>query len=113
MRKEKLKKFVPLLKVLNRLKTEDRSVLIDYLSNDSCECLSSVVENALNNNSISSKGRQLLKSELLSQKNDLRYIANKNKGIAARRKRIKQLGGGLGTIIGILLPLITSLFTKK
>ena len=60
-----------------------------------------------------SKARNLSK-ELANHKKDLIYMADANKPIKLRRKRIKrQSGTGLATLLGIIIPTIASLVASK
>ena len=112
MHKRTLKKYVPLIDVLSTLSADHQNALVPYLSDESCECLSSVIFNALSNNALDKKDRRKLKGALTSQKGKLRYIANHSKPLKTRRRKIAQLGGGLGVILSILAPLISSLFNN-
>ena len=61
MKKTKLRKYVPLIKILNNLKKDHKSELIKYLDSDSIDCISCVVRNALTNKSLTNRQRAMLK----------------------------------------------------
>lgn len=114
MKRTKLIKHIPLLKILRNLKKEHKADLIQYLNKDSIDCISCLVRNALSNKSLSKKQRRNLKRTLLPHKKALRSIADSKKSISLRKKNLEQVGGSIiGGIISTLLPLVTSLFSQK
>ena len=103
------------LKLFYRLKPHERSCLIDKLDDSTINQIGCTVFNSLytNLNISPSKARNLSK-ELANHKKDLIYIADANKPIKLRRKRIKrQSGTGLATLLGIIIPTIASLVASK
>jgi len=113
MKKAKVKKFVPFLKIIHALNDKDKTEILKHIDNDAVECISCVIRNALSNKSLSKKNQIHLRKHLLSKKNDLRYIANGKKPAKLRKRRINQMGGSvIAAVVSTLLPLITSLFQK-
>ena len=114
MKKSQMKKYLPLIRIIKVLPQEQKKELIPFLCNDAVESLSGAVKNVIANDSISEDTRKMMKKKLLPHKKDLRYIANKCKGVACRKKKLSQLGGNiLGVIASIILPLLSNLFSRK
>ena len=74
MKKTKLRKYVPLIKILGNLKKDQKAELVKYLDKDSIDCISCLVRNLLSKKSLSKKHRQNLKRNLLPHKKTLRSL---------------------------------------
>lgn len=110
--KRKVKKFVPLLKVIDKLSPADQAILLEHLDDSSSSCIMACVLNGLKNPSISSDQRRILRNGWKANEKEIRYIANEKKPFKGRKKKLKQVGGSIGFLISALLPILTSLFTK-
>lgn len=114
MKRQAVKKYVPLMKIIKKLNNDEKRVLVKHLDGKSIECLSCVFRNAIANPTLSEEQQKHLRQKLWDKRNDVRFIANTKKSTDAKRRRLSQLGGNLlGLIIGQLLPLVTSLLTSK
>ena len=105
--------FLNLLRILKKLRNEDRSKLIPYLKPEAieflCECFHNVLFTDLkvrNKSSIKKK----LKSNCSVHR--LKLIANKSKPYQAKVKALGQEGAGIGLILSAALPFLNSLFSR-
>lgn len=114
MKRQEVKKYIPLLKIIKKLKNDEKRVLVKHLDSRSIECLSCVFRNAIANPTLGAEQQEHLRQRLWDKRNDVRFIANAKKSADAKKRRLSQLGGNLlGLIIGQLLPLVASLLTSK
>ena len=110
--KEK-KKYLNLIKVLKKLKSEERSHIVPYLKPDVVEFLCECVHNVLYTD-IGIKNKSKIKKKLKSQcsVHRLKIIANKTKPFEAKVNALKQEGAGIGLILSAALPFLMNLFGK-
>ena len=105
--------FLDLLKVLKKMKPEERSKFVQYLNPEAvdflCECFHNVLFTDLK-----VKNKSLIKKKLKSNcsVSRLKLIANKSKPYQAKIKALKQEGAGIGLILSAALPFLTSLFGR-
>lgn len=111
MSKTRMKKAFPVLKVLKKLKTPDLEIILTSLNDENCEYIIDLVHNALYNKTINN--RSSLRSKLIKDKANLRYLTSKKRSLKNKRKRFKQMGGSLALILTTLLPLVADLIFKK
>ena len=108
------KKYLNLVKVLKRLKDEERSHIIPYLKTDVvefiCECFHNVLYTDIGIKN-KSKIRKKLKSNCSIHR--LKTIANKSKPFEAKLNALKQEGKGLGLILSAAIPFLMNLFSGK
>ena len=109
----KLKKIFPLLNELSKLSEEKQLIIIPHLNETAFEALYECIHNALQNNKVSSKSRKILKKKLGAHKDKLRYIINNSGNAAAKKKKVIQMGSGLGLILSAILPLLSQFLFKK
>lgn len=107
------KKYLNLIKVVKKLKPEERSHLIPYLKTDVVEFLCECVHNVLYTD-IGIKNKSKIKKKLKSQcsVHRLKIIANKTKPFEAKVNALKQEGAGIGLILSAALPFLMNLFGK-
>ena len=106
MKRKQLKKVFPFLKILEKLSSEDQTIIIDYLNDEGCCAIFECIANVLHNTKIT--GRKKLKKDLIDKKSHLRYVINGKKSMKGRRKRLKQVGGSLALILGTVLPILAN-----
>ena len=110
--KHKLKKCYPVLNILNKLSEGEQSVLLHHLDQDAHEAVYECVYNAITNKNIQPEKRQALRKHLKAKQKDIRYIVQ-SKAIRRKRKKVVQLGSGLGLILSTVLPLLASFLFNK
>lgn len=114
MNKTKLRKLFPVLKTLNNLKQNDLNMILPHLDNDVHHALTACICNGLRNEKVKSKRGKFLKKKLIKHKTTLRYLSNPKNSISQKKKKITQIGGSLGLILGTVLPILANfLFRKK
>lgn len=111
--KKKAIKFYNLLKVIEKLSSSDFNILSQYLDEKAYDILSECIHNTICSKSIDDKTRTNLRKVLWSKKNKIRYLADKTKPFARKKKIIPQIGGNIGLIIGTVLPLIYNFLRSK
>lgn len=105
MRKNKMSKIYPILHLLGRLDSEDRSNLIPFLSQDACEGIYECIHNGLKNKSIQIDHRKALRNGLKKNADILRCIIDPKSCDKTKKKKLVQVGGdGIGLIVKTVLP---------
>lgn len=103
---------VQLLKILKSCKPESRIHLIKYLNDDGINALCEITFNLLFNNlKLPEKSKKKIKENYKGKRKDLKKIANKHISIKKRKALLIQHGGFLGTLLGVALPILSSLLT--
>lgn len=106
-------KLVPFLNTVKGVKKNNRSVLMEHLSDDSVDLLFDTIRNVIKSNAVSPTQKGVLKKKLARHKSTLRYLSDSSKPIKARRRRMMQTGKGgipyLDTIISTALPLLMAM----
>ena len=114
-RRRPLAKKFELLRALARIKDRGSlSVIIRYLDLDAVSVLGELLWNVLYNKKLQPTAplRQRLRAIFARDKKGAVYFADKRKSASARKRRIVQRGGFLGTLIAGAVPLIISLLTQ-
>lgn len=113
-RQSRKKFYLNLLKILKRLKSDERTKLIPYLKPEAieflCECFHNVLYTDLkvNNKSVIKK-----KLKANCSVDRLKLIASKSRAHQAKVKALSQEGAGIGLILSAALPFLTSLFAPR
>ena len=101
-----------LVKLMKKLRCDEREKLMSHLNDNAINVLSECVYNIIcDNPKIDCKKKSSLRKKLSPHKHNLRIIGNKALSIKRRRKALSQEGGMLGTILATAIPLLTSLIT--
>lgn len=110
------KKHFPLIKVLNSLDKESRSIVLNHLDDASSDLISECIFNVIHKpDRLPKETRSGLKRVSPKEKQSLRYVADprwrdyRDK----RRAALSQSGKGLGLILSALVPILTSLLFPK
>jgi hypothetical protein len=108
------RKYLDLVRIVSKLKPEDRSLLIPYLKTDSVEFLCECVHNVLYTD-IGIRNKNKIKNKLKSQcsVHRLKTIASKSLSVTAKTRALGQEGKGLGLILSTALPFLMNLFSRK
>ena len=111
-----LRRYLPVLQQISKTKNSNRiQNILNELPNSGIRSLCECMYNVLYSKQISKKHlRQLKKLDPL-QKQRVRALALApvNKNFKEKRFLLRQAGGGLGSIIASVLPILISLFTRK
>ena len=104
-----------LLKILKKLKPEERREIITRLGDQSIDDVSAFVYNAIFTDiGMSPKKRRILRKRLNECMKDLLVIADGKIDRSTRQKKLKnQSGSGLGILLSAVVPLITSLIANN
>ena len=108
------KKYLNLIRVLKKLKAEERSHIIPYLKTDVVEFICECVHNVLYTD-IGIKNKSNIKKKIKSQCSihRLKTIANKAKPFEAKVNALKQEGAGVGLILSAAIPFLKRLFKEN
>lgn len=102
-----------LLQIVQHCKSSHRPHLFKFLDDKSINTLSEVIQNVLFHDlNLSKKQKRMLFKKYGGQRKQLKLLTNKSNSTAKKKKILTQVGGSLGAILGIALPILTSLFTK-
>lgn len=116
-KKSNVKKYLPILKVINKLNADDLNALIDILDDDCvdtiCECIYNVIYNSDLN--LSSKKKRELKKVIKNNcsVDQLKVVTNKRQAISKRRKALKSQARGIPMLLASAIPFLINLFTGK
>lgn len=89
---------------LNSLPPKKRAKLVSVLKKTHLDCLSEIFSNFLKNNL--TQDREIIK-KLKKYRNNIRQVALKRTPLKVKKKNLSSQSGG--SILGLLLPLATSL----
>ena len=104
MSKEKNLSKLALINVLKKSSPEARSRLINYLNSEGINVLSESVHNVLFNDApLKSSQRRRLKKQYSKDKKILKEISKRRGSFKKKKKLLKQTGGFLGTLLGIVI----------
>lgn len=114
---------VPLLKTLQELNNNQRSIILSHLDNTACESIYGCIKKILKTNNKVHKNKSSftsIRSKLKNDKEILRCLSSKcysKRANVKKRKKLAQVGGSVGFIISLALPIILDLIknnlTKK
>ena len=104
MSKEKKLSKLALINVLKKSSPEARSRLINYLNSEGINVLSESVHNVLFNDApLKISQRRRLKKQYSKDKEILKEIWKRRGSFKKKKKLLKQIGGFLGTFLGIVV----------
>ena len=106
------KNTVPFINALNKLTDDERKAVLKYLNKDAREVIYECVANCIYNPGISKAKRAEVKEQLKSKSRIYKYLARPGNNLKKKKQLLSQHGGGLGLILGAVLPLLTALFSK-
>jgi hypothetical protein len=110
--KATLRKALPALRGICKLRGEELNGVLSYLNRDAREILYHCIYNCVYNDRIPAEVRQQLRDQLTDNQKSVKYLANPENDRIKKRRLLKQTGGYLHTILAILLPLLTSIVAK-
>jgi hypothetical protein len=108
----RLKKHGAFLRYAAKLPAgKERTQLLKNASSDEMKTICEICSN-MQNGQIRMSEKQ--RRQLCRYKKQIRRMANRKLSLAAKRKIVgEQKGGFIGTLLGIALPLLSSLFAAK
>ena len=105
---------ITLLKVLKKLKPEERREIITRLGDSTIDDLGETLYNFLYCDLIPKRKVKGLRKALRSCKGSLNYVAKKSNNVATRRGKLAKMSGGvLGTVLSTLIPIISGLIINR
>ena len=107
-KKQRLKHKLNVFKVLSKLDVDEQNIMIDALSDKYCSVLCEGVKNVYDKNHHNLSNRDELQKKLSGHKDIIKKLI-KSRSPRTKRKKLKQLGKGLGLILASLIPLITQI----
>ena len=113
----KIKRLLSLFKFIVTQKSRDQATCLSFLNGKSIDEISESIYNILYNEKLNlnlSKSQKIkLKRIIKSNIRSFEDISKKNIPVKKRQSKIIQQGAGIGTILFTLIPILTSLLTKK
>lgn len=113
----KIKRLLSLFKFIVTQKSRDQATCLSFLNEKSIDEISESIYNILYNEKLNlnlSKSQKIkLKRIIKSNIRSFEDISKKNIPVKKRQSKIIQQGAGIGTILFTLIPILTSLLTKK
>ena len=108
------KKYLSLLKIIKKLKPDERSEVVSHLKDDAIEFICECVHNVLYTD-LGIKNRTKIRKQI---KNNcsihrLKVISSKSKSQLVKVKALQQEGKGIGFVLSAALPFLIDLFAKK
>lgn len=91
MKRTKIKKLFPALKLISCLAPEDSKALFPYLNHELCRGILECLENSMCNPTVPRKVRQDLVMKIRKHKRKFRYLNNKAEFIEQNPKKVKQI----------------------
>lgn len=112
MNKKEYKELYPVLRLLKTAQPTVRKSILAHLDSDARRCVYGCVVNCLRNKTLGKHKRSKLQKSLKRYKKNLRNLSSTLDDNPKKRELLVQSGGALPAILGAVLPLIASLFTK-
>ena len=113
----KIKKLLSLFKFILSQKSKNKATALSFLDqssiNDISESIYNILYNETLNLNLSKSQKAKLKKIIKPNVRSFEDISKRNVPIQRRHTKIVQQGSGIGTILLTLIPVLTSLLTKK
>lgn len=110
-----MREIFPILKLVAHSNPETRTALLSSLDRNAfhtvCECVQNVVQNP--DIVTSPEQRQYLKDHVGVGKKKIRQFLNSKMSLKSRRRKGVQIGGFLGTIMSVAIPILADLLFSK
>ena len=102
-----LKKHYPLLKHLAKCSSQDCAHVVTGMSDEVIKLMSQICINVMNKSLTRDSAHAVKK--LTPYKKQLKAITKPKSSIKQKRKHLEQRGGFIGALLGIALPIISSI----
>ena len=113
----KIKKLIRLFKFIVSQKSNDKTTCLAFLNENSVDDISESIYNILYNEKLNSNFSKSQKSKLKRiikpNAKSFESISKRNIPVRKRQSSIVQHGTGIGTVLLTLIPILTSLLSKK
>ena len=113
----KIKKLLSLFKFIASQKSKDKATALSFLDqssiNDISESIYNILYNEKLNLNLSKSQKNKLKKIIKPNVRSFEDISKRKVPIKRRHAKIVQQGRGIGTLLLTLIPVLTSLLTKK
>ena len=113
----KIKKLIRLFKFIVSQKSNDKTTCLAFLNENSVDNISESIYNILYNEKLNSNFSKSQKSKLKRiikpNAKSFENISKRNIPVRKRQSSIVQHGAGIGTVLLTLIPILTSLLSKK
>ena len=113
----KIKRLLSLFRFIASQKSKDKATALSFLDQSSINDISESIYNILYNENLnlnlSKSQKTKLKKIIKPNVKVFEDISKRNVPIKRRHTKIIQQGSGIGTILLTLIPVLTSLLTKK
>ena len=113
----KIKKLLSLFKFIVSQKSKNKATALSFLDqssiNDISESIYNILYNETLNLNLSKSQKAKLKKIIKPNVSSFEDISKRNVPIQRRHTKIVLQGSGIGTILLTLIPVLTSLLTKK
>ena len=108
-----LRKVLPFMHTLRTLKPAQRIILLEHLDTKSQAALYSALRKVINSKTTPIAHREKLKRILAPHKKSLRYLVDAKKPLRLKKKKLVQMGGQLGAVLGVAIPVLLDLLMKR
>ena len=110
-RPKQIREIYPLLRLLKDQSnnSEFRKSIIKHITDDGIDTICYCINESIHHRSVPKEVREIVKKELLPYKNNIRYLRRNPNKPAKNRQRLEQFGAGLGTLLAVAIPLVSSL----
>ena len=113
----KIKKLIRLFKFIVSQKSNDKTTCLAFLNENSVDDISESIYNILYNEKLNSNFSKSQKSKLKRiikpNAKSFENISKRNIPVRKRQSSIVQHGAGIGSVLLTLIPILTSLLSKK
>ena len=113
----KIKRLLYLFKFIVSQKPRDQATCLSFLNEKSIDEISESIYNILYNEklnlNLSKSQKTKLKRIIKPNVRSFEDISKKNISVKKRQSKIIQQGAGIGTVLFTLIPILTSLLTKR
>ena len=113
----KIKKLIRLFKFIVSQKSNDKTTCLAFLNENSVDDISESIYNILYNEklnlNLSKSQKSKLKRIIKPNAKSFENISKRNIPVRKRQSSIVQHGTGIGTVLLTLIPILTSLLSKK
>ena len=113
MNKRVMRKMHPLLKIISKLKVEDRRVILHYLTHEGCEGIYECIGNALWNPTLRKTDQLFLQEKLTPQKFKLRNLMKETDPVKKKRALLQVGEGTTGLILNKVIPLLDDFLKQE
>ena len=113
----KIKKLLTLFKFIVSQKSNDKTTCLAFLNENSVDDISESIYNILYNEklnlNLSKSQKSKLKRIIKPNAKSFENISKRNIPVRKRQSSIVQHGAGIGSVLLTLIPILTSLLSKK